>query len=101
MHQVDSWRDNKSGPGRFLDGKDGHERLAGAGGQNDDAAAAALRPGGEGLCLMGEGIAAGAQRPRRLVPGTGLVLVGDLVADEVFDEGSIVDTLSSEDAGAR
>src|SRR5262249_40004457 len=57
-------------------------------------------PGVEGLGLVGKWRPAGAQRPRGRLPGAGLVLVGDPLLPQVFDQGAIPAGLRAGAAGA-
>src|SRR5581483_10779148 len=90
MEQVDRRCDNERWTGRLVDGENSQERLAGAGRQHDDAASAAFPPGIERFDLMGKRIAAGPQRPRRRLIGTGLIFIRDTLPTQVFDQGAVV-----------
>ena len=90
VQKVDGRRDDEGGPGGLADGEDGDMGLAGAGGQHDDATAAVAPPALECFELVRERIAAGSQRPGRLPPGTGVVLVRDLLAAKMFDQRAIM-----------
>jgi hypothetical protein len=57
VEQVDGGRDDDRGSSGLGDGEQGEKGLAGAGGQDDDAATAVVPPGFEPFELMREGIA--------------------------------------------
>src|SRR6185437_13375914 len=101
VEQINRGRDHERRAGGLVDGEDGQERLAGAGRQHDDAARPAAPPGFERLGLMRKRIATGTQRPRGRLIGAGVILVGDLLAAQMLDDGAVMQRLGAEDSGTR
>src|SRR5262249_19813720 len=73
----------------------------GAGRQHDDAAATALPPDGDGLALMLERLVRITDAPGCLLIGTGVVLIGQFLAEDVLDDGPVVNAARAIAAGAR
>ncbi len=86
QHEVDRGDDDQRGAAGVLDRHDGEQGLAGAGGQLDDAGAAAGDPGVEGGLLVGEGAERGDEREVDALVLAGEVVVGDAAAVQAGDD---------------
>ncbi len=100
VEQVDGRRDDQRRAGGALDGEDREERLAGAGGQDHNAATPLPDPGFQALTLVGERVATDAQRPGRRLEDARPVLVGDAMTPQMLDQSAITAALGPVGAGA-
>ena len=89
VEQVDGRSNNQAGPTGLLNGQNGDMSLSGPGGQHHDAMAAMAPPGLESLGLVREWITARAERPGGGLVVASLVLKGQLMPAQVFDDGPV------------